>query len=133
MTQYFDVSAIIREVLRSNAFNNAGSLPPSRLDTLAVQLSQFLNQDQMLNAYALGHTISQQGVGLKSLSAVMVAVQTAYCDRHNPDAVMEVARRMISVIEGFVEHKLMQQRVEQERFRQAEARAVGLVTTKVAP
>ncbi len=133
MTQYFDVSAIIREVLRSNAFHNTGSLPPARLDTLALQLSQFLNHDQMVNAYALGHAISQQGVGLKSLSAVLVAIQTTYCDRQNPEAVMEVARRMIAVIEGFVEHKLIQVRSDQERFRQAEARAVGLTPSKVAP
>jgi hypothetical protein len=123
MTQYFDVSTIVREVLRGNAFNNAGNLPPARLDTLAIQISQFLNHDQMINAYALGHTISQQGVGLKSISAVLVTVQSAYCQRQNPEAVMEVARRLTAVIEGFVEHKLMQLRIEQERFRQAEARA----------
>ena len=123
MTQYFDVSAIVREVLRSNVFNNTGTLPPSRLDTLAIQLSQFLSSDQPTGAYALGHTISLQGVGLKSLSAVLVAVQTAYCQRQNSEAALETGRRMSAVIEGFVEHKLMQLRIEQERFRQIETRA----------
>lgn len=124
MTRYFDVTTIVREALLTQAFSNEGILPPTRLNTIASQFGQFLTNDQASNAYALGHTLSQQGIGLRSLSAVLLAVQSMYLERNETKAAVEAARRIHAVIEGFVDHQLAQIRAEQERFRQAEARAI---------
>ena len=123
MTKYFDVHAIVRETLRANAFHNTGSLPPARLDTLALQLGQFLTNDSGSSSRAMGHTLSGQGVGLRSISAVLLALQTMHIQRNNPAAALEIAQKLTAVIEGYFDHQITQLRSEQERFRQAEVRA----------
>ncbi len=119
MFSTIDVTAVVRGALRANAFANSGNLPPTRLDTLAMQLAQFLNADTGEAAVTLGHTLSQQGVGLHSLLAVWQAVQAQHLRYNAPGEVLETGRRMSELIESYVEHQLSRVRAEQERLRRA--------------
>lgn len=119
MNASIDMMTVVREALRAHAFSNTGNLPPTRLNTLGVQISQFLQADQPIGAHALGRTLQQQGIGLRSISAVLVAVQTAFLQKNDSAGVIETAQRVTSIIEGYIEQQMTYVRMEQERFRQA--------------
>lgn len=119
MAQQLNVHGVVRDTLRKNAFSNAGTLPPTRLDTLAMQLGHFLTSDQATGANPLGRTLFTQGVGLASITAVLISVQQAYLHHNDHDSVIEAVRRVSKVIEGFMEQQVAQIRSEQERMRMA--------------
>ena len=119
MAQQLNIHMVVRETLRKNAFSNAGTLPPTRLDTLAMQLGHFLTSDHAHEANPLGRTFFTQGVGLASITAVLIAVQQAYLTHNERESLIEAARRISKVIEGFMEQQVAQIRSEQERMRMA--------------
>ena len=123
LTTPFDVHMVVRETLRAHAFSNTGSLPPTRLDTLALQLGQFLTNDSRSSPKSMGHTLGGQGIGLHSITAVLLALQTRYLHHNNPTEALEIAQKMTAVIEGYFDHQITQVRSEQERFRAAETAA----------
>lgn len=123
MNTSVDVLTIVRDTMRTHAFDNSGNLPPSRRDTLAMQLGQLLLQPHADGAQALGATLNQQGVGIRSLFAVMHSLQTEYLQHSDHDAALDVARRMGSVVEGFLDQCVRKVREEQERIRRAAAQA----------
>ncbi|HYF66339.1 MAG TPA: hypothetical protein VD886_26150 [Herpetosiphonaceae bacterium] len=125
MAQQLNIQSVVRETLRKNAFSNAGTLPPTRLDTLATQLGHFLTSDQATGANPLGRTLFTQGVGLSSITAVLISVQQAYLNFNDREAVLEAVRRISKVIEGFMEQQVAQIRSEQERMRMALMRTVA--------
>ncbi len=113
-----DIYAVVRETLRANSLHNAGSLPPSRLHTIAMQIGQFLLDQQPMSATLMGRMLFQQGIGLKSLLAVVGAVQADYLRHGEPLRVIESYELLKIVIESFVEHQIAHVRSEHERFRQ---------------
>lgn len=114
-----DLTSVIRGALRSNAFANSGSLPPSRLNTIAQQLAQFLSEAEGRDTQTLGFTLCQQGLGLHSLLAVWQTVQAQHLRHNAPGEVLETARRMGELVEAFVTHQMSRARSEQERMRRA--------------
>jgi len=119
MAQQLNIHSVVRDTLRKNAFSNAGTLPPTRLDTLAMQIGHFLTADQATGANPLGRTLFSQGVGLSSITAVLIAVQQSYLHHNDHESVLEAVRRISKVIEGFMEQQVAQIRSEQERMRMA--------------
>ena len=93
MAQQLNIHSVVRDTLRKNAFSNAGTLPPTRLDTLAMQIGHFLTADQANGANPLGRTLFSQGVGLSSITAVLIAVQHSYLQHNDHESVLEAARR----------------------------------------
>lgn len=118
-----DIYSVVRETLRANSLHNAGTLPPPRLHTIAMQIGQFLLDEQPTSATLMGRMLFQQGIGLKSLLAVVGAVQADYLRHGEQLRAIESYELLKVVIESFVEHQIAHVRSEHDRFRQT----VGLL------
>ncbi|MBP8251600.1 MAG: hypothetical protein KAX40_04505 [Herpetosiphon sp.] len=112
-----DVLPLIRNTLLQHSYDNTGSLPPSRLRTLAMQLNQVLTETNPLDIRKMGQTLAVQGLGVSSIFAVFKALQQFYVQRNDTTSLFEVFDRMQQVIEGYLEQKTLVYRTEQQRYR----------------
>ena len=104
MISTIDLTAVVQGALVHGCAAHT-QLSPLRVQTLAIQIAQFLSTTDEKAAAVVASTVNQSGMSLHHLLVVWQVVQAMHLRYNAPCAVLETARRMSDLIEQFVEQQ----------------------------